>query len=284
MAALACAATAAIAGCGSDEDQPPGSTPGQVEPIGELAGPTVPLDQSGYDPLLALTVEVGGEGRTLLAGEVRLSRPKGSGVGVPQVRIAVDGQPERDAEARVVGDDRLVVACGCNMEPGEHDVELQGRSTGGVSPIAARALVALDGIEYDTDEPTGSGPLPPAINGSTLETDQVLVTDAQTPLAQLDLADDSASSQRLLVIAEVGSTRSVVDPRGIALQAIVGGEDTARVANEDAPESVIDAFTLDTAPTPGATVDLSGNVVGSGSMQLDLRYLVTCPCGRETES
>ena len=63
LAALACVAATAVAGCGSDEDEPPGSTPGSVVPIGELAGSTIPLDESGFDPLLALTVEATGEGR-----------------------------------------------------------------------------------------------------------------------------------------------------------------------------------------------------------------------------
>ena len=158
LAALACAAATAVAGCGSDEDEPPGSTPGSVVPIGELAGPTIPLDESGFDPLLALTVEATGEGRTLIAGEVRLSRPQGSGAGVAEVRIAIDGDRSREAEARMIGDDRLVVACGCELEPGEHEVELQGRSVGGVSPVAARSLVALDGVEYETDTPSRLGP------------------------------------------------------------------------------------------------------------------------------
>ena len=284
LAALACAAAAAFAGCGSSEEGPPGTTPGSVLPVGELAGSTIPLDESGFDPLLALTVEASGEGRTLIAGEVRLSRPQGRGAGVAEVRIAIDGDRSRDAEARVIGDDTLVVACGCDLEPGEHSVELQGRSVGGVSPIAARSLVAVDGIEYDNEEPAGSGPLPPAINGSTLETDPVLVSQAPTPLAKLDLADGSASSQKLLVIAQIGSSRSSAGAQGVALQALVGGEEAARIAAIDSAESKIDVFTLDAAPSAGETVDLIGNVVGSGSTDLDLRYVVTCPCGLETES
>src|ERR687891_352050 len=39
-ALVACVAIPGVAGCGSDEDEPPGSTPGAVEPIAELAGPT----------------------------------------------------------------------------------------------------------------------------------------------------------------------------------------------------------------------------------------------------
>jgi hypothetical protein len=284
LAALACAAATAVAGCGSDEDEPPGSQPGTVLPIGELAGPTIPLDETGFDPLLVLTVEATGEGRTLIAGEVRLSRPQGSGAGVAEVRIAIDGDRSREAEARIIGDDRLVVACGCELEPGEHDVELQGRSVGGVSPVAARSLVALDGIEYETETPAGSGPLPPAINGSELETDPVLVSEAPTSVAQLELADGSSSSENLLVIAEVGATRSSADPGGIALQATVGGEEATRIASLEAAASKIDAFTLATAPAAGETVDLVGNIVGGGSTELDLRYLVTCACGLETES
>jgi hypothetical protein len=284
LAALVCAVAAGIAGCGSEAEGPPGSTPGDVRPIGELAGPTVPMDDSGFDPLLALTVESSGEGRTLLAGEVTLSRPQGSGAGVPELRIAVDGDREREAEARLVGDDRLVIACGCELEQGEHEVELQGRSVGGVSPVGARALVALDGVEYETDAPTGSGALPPAISGSSLESDQVLVSEAPASIAELDLAGGSTSSQKMLVIAEIGSTRSSTDPRGLALQALIGGEEATQIATEDAASSTIVAFTLDTTASPGETVELLSNVVGGGSTELDLRYLVACPCGLETES
>lgn len=284
LAALVCAVAAGIAGCGSEAEGPPGSTPGDVRPIGELAGPTVPMDDTGFDPLLALTVESGGEGRTLLAGEVTLSRPQGSGAGVPELRIAVDGDREREAEARLVGDDRLVIACACDLDQGEHEVELQGRSVGGVSPVAARALVALDGVEYETDAPTGSGALPPAISGSSLESDQVLVSEAPASIAELDLADGSTSSQKMLVIAEIGSTRSSTDPRGLALQALIGGEEATQIATEDAASSTIVAFTLDTTASPGETVELHSNVVGGGSTELDLRYLIACPCGLETES
>ena len=284
LAAIACTAATGLAACGSDDEEPPGSTPGDVLPVGELAGPTIPLDESGFDPLLALTVEASGEGRTLIAGELKLSRPQGSGTGVPEVRIAIDGNQTREAEARQIGDDRIVVACGCELEPGEHEVELQGRSSGGVSPVAARSLVALDGVEYETGAPAGTGPLPPAINGSALETDQALVSGAPASLASLELADGSSSSQKLLVIAQVGSTRSSVDPSGIALQVGVGGEEATRIASLDAAASKMEVFTLGTTPAPGESVDLIGNIVGGGSTELDLRYLVSCPCGLETES
>jgi hypothetical protein len=284
LAALACAAAIGFAGCGSDEDEPPGATPGSVLPVGELSGPTVPLDQSGFDPLLALTVEATGEGRTLIAGEIRLSRPEGQGAGEPEVRIEIDGEEASEAEARQVGDDRLVIACGCELEPGEHEVELQGRSEGGVSPIAARGLIALDGVEYATDAPTGGGALPPAINGSTLETDPTLVSGAPTSLAELSITGGSATSENLIVIANVGSTRSSVDPRGIALQTTVADQEATRIATVDAGSSAIDAFTLDATPATGDSVELIGNIVGGGSTELDLVYLISCPCGLETET
>ena len=283
LAALACAAATIVAGCGSDEDEPPGSTPGAVLPVGELAGPTIPLDESGFDPLLALTVEASGEGRTLIAGQVKLSRPQGRGAGEAEIRIAIDGDRSREAEARVIGDDTLVVACGCELEPGEHEVELQGRSVGGVSPVAARSLVALDGIEYETDAPAGTGPLPPAINGSALETDPILISEAPTSLSQVELSGDATGAQGL-VIAQIGSTRSSADPGGIALQALAGGEEATRIATVDAAASKIDVFTLETAPSPGETIDLIANVVGSGSTELDLSYVVSCPCELETDS
>ena len=284
MAALACGLTLLLAACGSDENEPPGTTAGDVLPVGELAGSTVPLDDSGFDPLLSLTVEASGEGRTLIAGQVALSRPGGSGAGVPEVRLAIDGNRERDAEARVVGDDTLVIGCGCELDQGEHEVELQGRSAGGVSPVSARTLVALDGVEYENETPAGGGPLPPAINGSSLETDPVLVSEAPATLAEVDLAGASTGSGKLIVIAEVGSTRSAVDPSGIALEVIVGGEEATRIARVDAASSEIEVFTLDAAPAPGETVELIGNIIGGGSTDLDLRYLVICPCGLETES
>jgi hypothetical protein len=273
-----------VGACGEDEEEPPGTTPGDVLPVGELAGPTVPMDEAGFDPLLALTVQASGEGRTLISGEVNLSRPGGSGAGAPELQLAVDGERERSAETRLIGDDRLVIACGCDLEPGEHEVELQGRSVGGVSPVAARALVALDGVEYETEEPTGGGPLPPAINGSALETEPALVSEAPATLAEVDLASGATGSEKLLVIAEVGSTRASVNPRGIALETLVGSEEATRIATVNAASSEIEAFTLEAAPAPGETVQLVGNVVGAGSTELDLRYLVTCPCGLETES
>jgi hypothetical protein len=283
LAAL-CAAAAVVAGCGSEEEEPPGSTPGDVLPIGELAGSTIPLDSSGFDPILALSVETAGEGRTLIAGEVKLSRPQGSGAGVPEVRLAIDGKQTREAEARQVGDDRIVIACGCELEPGEHEVELQGRAVGGVAPIAARSMIALDGVEYESESPSGTGPLPPAINGSALETDPVLTSEAPATLAQLNLAGDAASSQKLLLLAQIGSTRSAVDAQGIALSAGVGGEEAARIATVNSASTKIDVFTLETTPGPGEPVELIGNVIGGGSTEFDLRYLVTCPCGLETES
>jgi hypothetical protein len=284
MATLACAGALGLAACGEDEEEPPGATPGDVLPVGELAASTVPMDDSGFDPLLALTVQAGGEGRTLISGEVKLSRPGGSGAGAPELRLAIDGEREHDAETRLIGDDRLVIACGCDLEPGEHEVELQGRSVGGVSPVAARALVALDGVEYATEEPTGGGPLPPAINGSTLETDPALVSEAPATIAELDLASGATGSEKLLVIAEVGSTRSSVDPRGIALDTLVGGEEATRIATVNAASTEIEAFTIEAAPAPGETVQLVGSIVGAGSTELDLLYLVACPCGLETES
>lgn len=284
LAAVACVLAAAVAGCGSEKDEPPGSTPGQVAPVGELAGPTIPLDDSGFDPLLALSVEAAGAGQTLIAGEVKLSRPQARGAGSPEMRIAIDGEREPDAEARAVGDDTVVVACACELQPGDHDIELQGRSVGGTTPIAARALVALDGVSYETDAPSGTGQLPAAISGSALETDSAMVAEAPTTLAQLDLADAPADSQGMVAVAEVGSTNPSVDPRGIALDLIVGDEKAARAANVEYAASAIDAFTLDSAPSSGEPVELIGNVVGAGSTQVDLRYLVVCPCGLETGS
>lgn len=54
-AALACAAAIGVGACGTAEpDDPPGTTSGDVEPIGELAGPTVPLEDDGFSTILSL--------------------------------------------------------------------------------------------------------------------------------------------------------------------------------------------------------------------------------------
>ncbi|HYU60992.1 MAG TPA: hypothetical protein VEK39_09540 [Solirubrobacterales bacterium] len=278
---LACASSIGFAACGSDEDEPPGTTPGDVEPIGELAGPTVPLDESGgFDNVLALTVETTGEGRTLIAGQIELARPASP----PEIRIVVDGKEERDAEARqTAGGDSIVIACGCELQPGEHDVELQGRSTAGAVPIAARSLVALDGVEYASEPQNGSGPLPAALNGAVLETSPVLVSAAPTSLADLDVSG-AAGGDNTLIVAQVGSTRSTVDPAGISLEAGVGGEEADRLASIIAASTKVEAFGLGSAASPGSSVDLLGHVIGGGSTEVNLVSVISCPCGLETES
>lgn len=279
-AAVACTAAIGTAGCGGENADPPGSTAGDVEPIGELAGPTVPLDQNGFSTILAVTVETSGEGRTLIAGQLELKRPGDSA----EVRIVVDGEEERTAEARqVAGSGSLVIACGCELDPGEHEVQFQGRAATGTAPVAARSLVALDGVEYETEPAAGTGPLPPALSGAEFETSPVLVSGAATSLAELSVAG-TASGDRTLILAQVGSTRSTVEAEGIALQASIGGEEADRLASLTAASTKIDAFGLAAAPSPGASVELIGNVVGGGSTELNLISVIVCPCGLETES
>jgi hypothetical protein len=287
VALIACAATPALAGCGSEEEEPPGSTPGAIEPIGEIGGVTVSLDAKGaFENILALTVDASGEDRTLIAGQVELGRtgPGGAAAADAEIRIAIDGEEERAAEARSVagegGGEALVIACGCELDPGEHEVELQGRAVRGSVPVSARSLVALDGVEYSQD-PEGAGtggPLPPAINGTVLETDSVLVTGVPSSLAELRTAGAS-SGEQLLIIAQVGSTRPAIDPTGVGLQAGVDGQEAERVATVPAASTKIDAFQLDAAASPGAGVELLGRLIGGGSTELDLRSMITCPCG-----
>jgi hypothetical protein len=281
VTAVACAAVLCFAACGSEEEEPPGTTPGDVAPIGELAGPTVPLDDRGFDNILALTVETAGEGRTLIAGQLELARPSGAPA---EVRIVVDGEEDRDAEARQVGNDSIVIACACELEAGEHEVELQGRSSGGPAPIAARSLVALDGVEYSSEEPTGGGSLPAAVSGSVLETGPILVTGAPASLADLNLAGESSSSEKMLILAQIGSTEPDADAAGVAMQAGVGGEEADRIASITSASTKIDVFTLEAATTPGEPIEVLGNVIGGGNTELNLRYVVACPCGLETES
>jgi hypothetical protein len=90
-ALIACAGTIALAACGDDEPEPPGSTPGAIEPIGELAGPSVAIDdQGGFDSILALTIESAGDTPTLIVGQVAVGRPgKGASPADAEVRIAV---------------------------------------------------------------------------------------------------------------------------------------------------------------------------------------------------
>jgi hypothetical protein len=290
VALVACVAIAGLPGCGSDEDEPPGSTPGAVEPIAELGGPTVALDaRGGFENVLALTVDAGGEGRTLIVGQVEVDRPGpgGASAGDAEIRIAVDGEEERAAEARSVvgsgGGEALVIACACELAAGEHEVELQGRAVSGSVPVSARSLVALDGVSYSQDPETSGtgGPLPPAISGTVLETDSVLVTGAPSALAELRTAGGVTGDQ-LLIIAQVGSTRPTVDPSGVGLQAGVNGEEAARVATVPAASTKTEAFQFDAAASPGATVELFGRLVGGGSTELNLRSMVTCPCGVES--
>jgi hypothetical protein len=284
IALIVSAGAVALGACGEDEDEPPGSTPGSIEPIGELAGESVPLDdQGGFDNILALTVESAGEAPTLIVGQVAVGRPgRGASQVDAEVRIAVDGKEERDAEARTVpgegGDENLVIACACELGPGEHDVELKGRATQGSTPVSARALVALDSVSYDT-EPSGSGgALPAAINGAVLETDSVLVTGAPSSLAELRIAPGSADSDHLLILAQVGSTRASVDASAVTLEAGAGGEPAERVVGTPAASTRIDVFSLDGGAAPGESVDLFGNIIGGGNADVNLRSLVTCAC------
>lgn len=280
LAALACAGAIAAGGCATEEpDDPPGTTAGDVEPIGELAGPTVPLQTDGFTNLLALTVEASGEGRTLIAGQLKLKRPDD----LAEVRILVDGEEERSAEAREVDDGALVIACGCELDPGEHEVELQGQATSGTAPIAARSLVALDGIEYASEPQDGTGPLPPALSGTAFETSPVLVSGAATTLAELSVAG-SAGGDRTIILGQIGATQSTVNTAGIAMQTGIGGEEAERVASLTAASTKIDAFTIDAPPAPGESVQLLGNIVGGGNAELNLVSLIVCPCGLETES
>jgi hypothetical protein len=280
-ALVVCAGAVGFAGCGSSNDEPPGTTPGDVEPVGELAGPTVPLDDSGgFDNILSLTVETGGEGNTLIAGQVKLART-GS---IAEIRIVVDDKEERTAEARqTASGDSLVIACGCELTKGEHEVDLQGRAISGPVPIAARSLMALDGVEYSSQPQEGSGPLPSALNGAVLETSPVLVSGAATTLAHVNVAGAS-SGDKTLIVTQIGSTRPTVDPEAIALDAGVNGEEADRLAALTEESTKIDAFTFDGPAPPGATIDLLGNVVGGGSTDLNLISLISCPCGLETES
>lgn len=280
-AVLACAGAIGVGGCGTAEpDDPPGSTSGDVEPIGELAGPTVPLEDDGFSTILSLTLETGGEGRTLIAGQLKLARTGHAA----EVRILIDGEEERSAEAREVdGGGSLVIACGCELEAGEHEVELQGQASSGTAPVAARSLVALDGVEYATEPQDGTGPLPPALNAAAFETSPVLVSGAPTTLADLSLAG-TASGDRTLIVAQIGSTRATLNPAGIALLAGIGGQEADRLASLTSASTKVDAFTIAEPPSPGESVQLLGNIVGGGSTELNLVSLIVCPCGLETES
>ena len=64
----------------------------------------------------------------------------------------------------------------------------------------------------------------------------------------------------------------------------IGGEEADRIASITSASTKIDVFTLDTASTPGESVEVLGNVIGGGNTELNLRYVVACPCGLETES
>ena len=280
LTALSCATAVGLAACGSGTDEPPGTTPGDVAPIGELAGPTVRLESGGgFDNLLAITVDTTGEGLTLISGQIELARG-----GTPEVRIVVDGREERSAEAiQAPGGDSIVVACGCDLEPGEHDVELQGQSPAGSVAIAARSLVALDGVEYANEPQPGSGPLPAALNGAVLETRPTLVSGASSSLASL-VTTGSAGGDQSLIVTQIGSTKPTVDPSGIALSAGVGGEEATHVSTQVDASTKVDAFALSGPVSPGATIDLLGNVIGGGSADINLVSLISCPCGLETES
>lgn len=280
LTALAFSTAVGLSACGSSTDEPPAATAGDVAPIGELAGPTVRLDSgAGFDNLLAVTVDTSGEGVTLIAGQVELARG-----GSPEVRIVVDGHEERSAEAIQAPDgDSIVVACGCDLEPGEHDVELQGQSPAGSVAIAARSLVALDGVEYADEPQPGSGPVPSALNGAVLETRPTLVSGAASSLASL-ITTDSGSGDPSLIVAQIGSTKPTVDPSGIELAAGVGGEEATHVSSEVDASTKIDGFVTDGPVSSGANLDLLGNVIGGGSADINLVSLISCPCSLETES
>jgi hypothetical protein len=280
LTALGCATALGLAACGSSSDEPPGVTAGDVAPVGELAGPTVRLTSgAAFNNLLAVTVTATGEGVTLIAGQVELARG-----GAPEVRIVVDGHEERSAEAiQAPGGDSIVVACGCDLEPGEHDVQLQGKTTSGSVAIAARSLVALDGVEYANQPQPGSGPVPAALNGAVLETRPTLVSGAASSLASVTTSGSTTADQSLIV-TQIGSTKPTVDPSSIQLAAGIGDDEASHVSTEVDASTKIDSFAVGDPVSPGADVELLGNVLGGGSTDINLVSLISCPCGLETES
>lgn len=284
IALALCVPLIAVTGCGGGEEGPEEEPP-TLEPVGELGGPTVSLDERGsFENILALDIDTGGEGLLLVAGQVEVGRRGAGGAAGAEVRILVDGEMRHDAEARSVGGDlareTLIIACGCELGAGLHEIEFQGRATGGVSvPITARSLVAVDGIEYDGGQPQASeGPLPAAVNGATLQTGSVLVTDAPTELAELQLSGGDGDS--LLALAQV-SAKGDSDPQGLVLDANVGGEPAELLNIQPGANTKLDTF-LAAGWESGDTVDLLGRIVGGGNAEFDVRSVITCPCGIAT--
>lgn len=277
-AAVACVGAVALGGCGDEPADPPGTT-ADVAPIGELAGATVPLEDDEFSTVLALTVETFAEGRTLIAGQLDLARAGDTA----EVRLTVDGQEERSAEARQAPGGALVIACACEVDAGEHEIELEARSSGGPVPVAARSLIALDGVEYAGESEDAAGPLPPALSGAEIKTTPVLVTGSAVSLAEASVAGAESADQSL-ILAQIGSTKPTADTSGVALQAGIAGEEADRLASLTAASTKIDAFGLGSAPAAGGSAELLGNVVGGGTTELNLISLIVCPCGLETES
>lgn len=104
----------------------------------------------------------------------------------------------------------------------------------------------------------------------------MLVSGAPTTLAELSIAG-SASGDRTLIVAQIGSTRATVNPAGIALKAGIGGQEADRLASLTSASTKADAFTIAEPPSPGNSVQLLGNIVGGGSTELNLVSLIGLP-------
>jgi hypothetical protein len=238
-----------------------------------------------FDTLLALTANVEDEGSTLIVGQVVLGSGGAESPGA-ELRLLVDGEEQRAAETRSVAGDggrpTLVIACACEgAQPGEHEVELQARATGGSADIEARSLIALGGVQYENGAPPGGGPLPPAIIGSALEAGGLLVTGTPSSLVEARLLDGAEVPERLVLLAQVSAKEPGVAPQGIVLTAAVNGTEAERVTIASGAAEKLDVFVAEGVEASEA-VRLLGRVLGGGNAPLDLRALVVCPCSVES--
>ena len=281
LTALACSTAVGLAGMRLGHRRAAGATAGDVAPIGELAGPTVRLDSGGgFDNLLAVTVDTTGEGVTLIAGQVELRsrrvsrgqdrrrRPRGA------LRRGDPGARRRLDRGRV----RLRPRAG----------RARRRAAGPVDGRVGRDRGALAGrTRWRRVRQRAPARLGPRALGAQRRRPRNASDARQRRRELARLADDDGVRGRRPV-ADRGSDR-LHQAHGRSLRASSwrreSGARRRRTSRRRSMRPPRSTPSLTAArSSPGANVDLLGNVIGGGSADINLVSLISCPCGLETES
>lgn len=270
---LLVAALLALSGCGEDSE---GVAPSAEELLGPAApqgdidpSPATLRAEDGFTTLATSQVTTRGAPDALIVGQIALT-----GVGSPQFRLLVDGEPERNAEVNTVSDggaQTAVVSCACKLPTGEHEIVLEGTSDGSAR-VGARTLIVFP--EPKLDEADG---LP--LSGTALETEPVQVTAEGATLVQARPSSDDGDGP-LIIFAAVRAPRSGVGSESIRLEALVGDEAAEEVAATTIPSGRITAFLDNDGADVGEPVTLRGYVT-SGNSTIAVAALALCPCSTD---